>query len=36
VYLQPGEGPESFDNPWYRRIIDNSVRWLAAQKPIAA
>ena len=36
VYLQPGEGPESFDNSWYRRIIDNSVRWLAAQKPIAA
>jgi hypothetical protein len=32
VYLQPGEGPESFDNPWYRRIVDNAVGWLASQK----
>lgn len=32
VYLQPGEGPESFDNPWYRRLIDNAVGWLATQK----
>jgi type 1 glutamine amidotransferase len=36
VYLQPGEGPESFDNPWYRRIIGNAVGWLASQKKDAS
>lgn len=33
VYLQPGEGPESFDNQWYRVIINNAVHWLSQQKP---
>ena len=33
VYLQPGEGPESFDNRWYRVLINNAVHWLGAQKP---
>lgn len=32
VYLQPGEGPESFDNDWYRILINNAVQWLADQK----
>lgn len=32
VYLQPGEGPESFDNLWYRVLINNAVQWLADQK----
>lgn len=34
VYLQPGEGPESFGNPYYRLIIDNAVRWLATTRPV--
>jgi len=29
VYLQPGEGPESFDNHWYRMLVNNAVKWLA-------
>ena len=33
VYLQPGEGPESFRNPHYRTIISNAVRWLSTTKP---
>lgn len=33
VYLQPGEGPESFDNPFYRKIISNAVVWLSSTKP---
>lgn len=32
VYLQPGEGPESFDNDCYRILINNAVSWLADQK----
>jgi len=33
VYLQPGEGPESFENPHYRTIISNAVTWLSSTKP---
>lgn len=32
VYLQPGEGPDSFDNAHYRTIIGNAVTWLASTK----
>ena len=32
VYLQPGEGPESFDNHWYQVLVNNAVQWLATQK----
>ena len=40
VYLQPGDGPSAYDNPHYRRLVQNAVRWVAsdaaklwAQKP---
>lgn len=32
VYLQPGEGPEAFENPHYRLIIDNALGWLATTR----
>lgn len=34
VYLQPGEGPEAFDNPWYRMLIGNALAWLATTRPV--
>lgn len=33
VYLQPGDGPEAFRHPVYRRLIANSVHWLASTRP---
>lgn len=30
VYLQPGDGPETYDNPHYRRLLLNSLRWVAS------
>ena len=29
VYLQPGDGPSAYDNPHYRRMVENAVRWVA-------
>lgn len=29
VYLQPGDGPSAYDNPHYRRLVENAVRWVA-------
>lgn len=31
VYLQPGDGPSAYDNPHYRRLIENAIHWVAAQ-----
>jgi hypothetical protein len=28
VYLQPGDGPETYDNPHYRRLVENGIRWV--------
>lgn len=28
VYLQPGDGPETYANPHYRRLVENAVRWV--------
>jgi type 1 glutamine amidotransferase len=33
VYLQPGDGATAFENPHYRRLLENSVRWVAAAAP---
>lgn len=30
VYLQPGDGPSAYDNPNYRRLVENAIRWVAA------
>jgi uncharacterized protein len=29
VYIQPGDGPTAYDNPHYRRLIENAIRWVA-------
>ena len=29
VYLQPGDGPETYDNPHYRRLVRNAIAWVA-------
>ncbi len=33
VYLQIGHGPEAYENPQYRTIVGNAIRWAAAQRP---
>lgn len=29
VYLQPGDGPSAYDDPHYRRLVENAIRWTA-------
>jgi type 1 glutamine amidotransferase len=29
VYLQPGDGPSAYENPNYRLLIENAIRWVA-------
>ena len=31
VYLQPGDGPETYANPHYRRLVRNAIAWAAGQ-----
>jgi type 1 glutamine amidotransferase len=33
VYLQPGDGQTAYDNPHYRRLLENAIRWVAAEAP---
>jgi uncharacterized protein len=28
VYLQPGDGLATYENPHYRRLIENAIRWV--------
>jgi len=30
VYLQPGDGLSAYDNPHYRRLVENAIRWVAS------
>ena len=30
VYLQPGDSPQVFQQPDYRRLVENAIRWLAS------
>lgn len=30
VYLQPGDGPATFANPGYRRLLANAIRWVSS------
>lgn len=30
VYLQPGDDYVTYDNPVYRRLVENAIRWLAS------
>lgn len=29
VYLQPGDGATAYENPHYRRLVENAIRWVA-------
>ena len=31
VYLQPGDGPETYANPAYRQILHNAIGWVASE-----
>ena len=31
VYLQPGDGPVTYDDEAYRRLVENAIRWAASQ-----
>jgi type 1 glutamine amidotransferase len=35
VYLQPGDGPETYDDPNYRRLIENAIRWVCSEEALA-
>ncbi|MEL7128911.1 MAG: ThuA domain-containing protein, partial [Pseudomonadota bacterium] len=30
VYLQPGDGPDTYANPHYRKLVENAIRWAAS------
>ncbi len=30
VYLQPGDDQTTYDNPVYRRMVENAIRWVAS------
>lgn len=30
VYLQPGDGPATYADPNYRRLVENAIRWAAS------
>src|SRR6202035_280837 len=30
VYLQPGDGPETFAHPAYRRLVGNALDWVSS------
>ena len=35
VYLQPGDGPATYADPNYRRLIENAIRWAASPEALA-
>ncbi len=35
VYLQPGDGPPTYENPHYRRLMENAIRWVASPEALA-
>ncbi|SFS10328.1 ThuA domain-containing protein [Sphingomonas jatrophae] len=34
VYLQPGDGPSVYDDPNYRRLVENAIRWAASPEAL--
>lgn len=30
VYLQPGDGLATYENPHYRRLVENAIRWVVS------
>jgi type 1 glutamine amidotransferase len=35
IYLQPGDGPPTYENPHYRRLLENAIRWVASPDALA-
>ena len=35
VYLQPGDGPATYADSNYRRLIENAIRWVASPEALA-
>jgi uncharacterized protein len=33
VYVQPGDGPEAYANPYYRRLLANAITWASTTRP---
>lgn len=34
VYLQPGDGPSTYTNPNFRRLLENALRWVASSQAL--
>ena len=34
VYLQPGDGPATYDDSNYRRLIENAIRWVCSDEAL--
>lgn len=32
VYIQPGDGPSSYADPGWRRLLGNAIRWVASEE----
>ncbi|WP_221796635.1 ThuA domain-containing protein [Aquisediminimonas sediminicola] len=32
VYLQPGDGPSVYNDPNYRRLVENAIRWVSVSE----
>jgi hypothetical protein len=35
VYLQPGDGPATYADENYRRLVENAIRWVASEEALA-
>ena len=35
AYLQPGDGPATYADPHYRRLVENAIRWAASPRALA-
>jgi type 1 glutamine amidotransferase len=35
VYLQPGDGPPTYENADYRRLLENAIRWVVSPEALA-
>jgi type 1 glutamine amidotransferase len=35
VYLQPGDGPPTYEDANYRRLLENAIRWVASPEALA-
>ncbi len=35
VYLQPGDGPATYADETYRRLVENAIRWVASEEALA-